>query len=138
MKRGYDANQVKPIASWNKSGLLCYPVIIPQPLSERSIMSKITEQDVAYVASLAQLRLDADATTRLVREMSDILAYMDTLNALDTDNIEPMMHALEMTNVFREDVTAPSLSREAALQNAPLDDGAYFVVPKILEGEDGS
>lgn len=101
-------------------------------------MSKITEQDVAYVASLAQLRLDADATTRLVREMSDILAYMDTLNALDTDNIEPMMHALEMTNVFREDVTAPSLSREAALQNAPLDDGAYFVVPKILEGEDGS
>lgn len=101
-------------------------------------MSKITERDVAYVASLAQLRLDAAATARLAREMGDILSYMDTLNALDTDAVEPMMHALEMTNVFREDESGPSLSREEALKNAPVDDGAYFLVPRILEGEDGS
>ena len=101
-------------------------------------MSKITESDVLYVASLAQLRLDDAARARLVKEMGDILAYMDTLNGLDTDGVEPMMHALDMTNVFREDVVEPSLSREAALKNAPLDDGSYFIVPKILEGEDAS
>ena len=101
-------------------------------------MSKITEQDVAYVASLAQLRLDDAAVERLVREMGDILTYMDTLNALDTENVEPMMHALAMTNVFREDEVGSSLLREEALKNAPVDDGEYFLTPRILEGEDGS
>ena len=101
-------------------------------------MSKITERDVAYVASLAQLRLDDAAVERLVREMGDILTYMDTLNALDTENVEPMMHALAMTNVFREDEVGSSLPREEALKNAPVDDGEYFLTPRILEGEDGS
>ncbi len=101
-------------------------------------MSKITESDVSYVASLAQLQLDDATRARLVKEMGDILSYMDALNALDTEGVEPMMHALPMTNVFREDEVTPSLPREAALKNAPLDDGAHFIVPKILEGEDAS
>lgn len=101
-------------------------------------MEKITKQDVAYVAGLAQLRLDDAAQERLVKEMGDILAYMDKLNSLDTKGVEPMMHALEMTNVFREDVVGTSLPREEALKNAPVDNGAYFIVPKILEGEDGA
>lgn len=101
-------------------------------------MSKITKEDVAYVAALAQLRLDDAAQERLVREMGDILSYMDTLNALDTTDVEPMMHALEMTNVLREDVPGAPLLREEALKNAPVDNGAYFIVPKILEGEDGA
>lgn len=98
-------------------------------------MSKITEADVSYVAALAQLRLDDAARTRLVKEMGDILAYMDTLNALDTEGVEPMMHALEMTNVFREDEVGASLEHTAALKNAPVDDGSFFLVPKILDGE---
>ncbi len=98
-------------------------------------MSKITKQDVEYVAGLAQLRLDEAAKERLVREMGDILAYMDQLNELDTSNVEPMMHAMEMTNVFRQDVVKPSLPREEALMNAPVHDGEYFIVPRILEGD---
>jgi len=98
-------------------------------------MSKITKQDVEYVAGLAQLRLDEAAKERLVREMGDILAYMDQLNELDTSNVEPMMHAMEMTNVFRQDVVEPSLPREEALKNAPVHDGEYFIVPRILEGD---
>ncbi len=101
-------------------------------------MSKITEEDVSYVAALAQLQLDDAARARLVKEMGDILSYMDALNALNTDGVEPMMHALEMTNVFREDVVGVSLTREEALKNAPVDDGSYFMVPKILDGEDAS
>ena len=97
-------------------------------------MAKITQKDVEYVAALAQLALDDVTKERLVGEMGDILGYMDKLNELNTDTIEPMMHAQEMTNVYRDDEVKPSLSREEALRNAPQTDGEYFLVPKILEG----
>jgi aspartyl-tRNA(Asn)/glutamyl-tRNA(Gln) amidotransferase subunit C len=100
-------------------------------------MSKISLQDVEYVAGLAQLDLDDAAKARMAQEMSDILTYMDTLNSLNTDGVEPMMHAMPMTNVFRDDVVAPSLPRELALRGAPVHDDEYFVVPKILDVEGG-
>ena len=98
-------------------------------------MGKITREDVAYVASLAQLSLTPDVQDRLVKEMGDILQYMDKLNELDTAGIEPTMHAMTMTNVFRDDVVGPSLDRDQALMNAPKTDGEYFLVPKILDTE---
>lgn len=98
-------------------------------------MSKITLEDVEHVASLAQLTLDDDAKQRLLKEMGEILAYVDKLNELDTDGIEPMMHVLDISNVYREDVVTGSLDREAALRNAPKTDGAYFLVPRILDTE---
>ena len=98
-------------------------------------MAKITLKDVEYVASLAQLSLDEEAKQRLLREMGDVLAYVDKLNELDTDGIEPMMHVLDISNVYREDVVTGSLDHDAALKNAPKTDGAYFLVPRILEPE---
>ena len=98
-------------------------------------MAKITKQDVEYVAALAQLDLDEATKERLVVELGDILSYMDKLNELDTDGVEPMMQVLEMTNVYREDEVRPSLDRETALKNAPKTDGEYFLVPKILDVE---
>ncbi|MCH8204457.1 MAG: Asp-tRNA(Asn)/Glu-tRNA(Gln) amidotransferase subunit GatC, partial [Candidatus Hydrogenedentes bacterium] len=92
-------------------------------------MAKITLKDVEYVASLAQLSLDDEAKQRLLKEMGDVLAYVDKLNELDTDGIEPMMHVLDISNVYREDVVTGSLDREAALRNAPKTDRAYFLVP---------
>jgi aspartyl-tRNA(Asn)/glutamyl-tRNA(Gln) amidotransferase subunit C len=97
-------------------------------------VAKITEKDVEYVAGLAQLELDEATKERLVGEMGEILGHMDKLNELNTDDIEPMMHAQEMTNVYRDDDVAPSLDRDDALRNAPNTDGEYFLVPKILEG----
>ena len=70
---------------------------------------------------------------RLAGEMGEILGYMDKLNELNTDDIDPMMHAQEMTNVYRDDEVKPSLEREEALRNAPRTDGEYFLVPRILE-----
>lgn len=99
-------------------------------------MSKITRQDVEYVAGLSQLELDEPTAERLVHEMGNILAYMDKLNELDTSAVEPMMHGMEMTNVFRPDVVGESLPREIALRTAPLQDDEYFLVPKILETGD--
>jgi aspartyl-tRNA(Asn)/glutamyl-tRNA(Gln) amidotransferase subunit C len=98
-------------------------------------MAKITKEDVEYVAGLAQLTLDEETKERLVNEMGEILGYMDKLNELDTSNIEPMMHALEMSNVYRQDEVKESLDRDEALKNAPKTDGEYFLVPKILEQE---
>lgn len=99
-------------------------------------MSKITLEDVEYVAQLAQLALDDATKDRLLHEMTQILGYIDKLSELDTEGVEPMMHAMEMTNVFREDELGPSLPREAALQLAPDHDGEYFLVPKILDTDD--
>jgi len=99
-------------------------------------MSKITRDAVEKVAELAQLRLNDEAKDRLVREMGDMIGYMDKLDELDTDGIEPMMYALDMSNVFREDVVEPGLTREEALKNAPSHDGEYFVVPLILETDE--
>lgn len=98
-------------------------------------MSKITTEDVEYVAGLAQLILDDDSKERLVHEMGDILNYMDTLNELDTDDIEPMMHVLDLANVYREDVVTESLSHEEVFKNAPKHEGDYFLVPRILDTE---
>ena len=98
-------------------------------------MAKITLEDVEYVASLAQLTLDEEAKQRLLREMGDLLAYVDKLNELDTDDVEPMMHVLDISNVYREDIVTGSLDHEAALKNAPKTDGSYFLVPRILDTE---
>lgn len=98
-------------------------------------MPKLTVKDVEYVAELAHLTLDGATKERLAQELGSILEYMDKLNELDTSQVEPMMHALEMTNVFRCDEVQPSLSRDVALQNAPKTDGEYFLVPKILDTE---
>ena len=98
-------------------------------------MATITKANVEYIAGLAQLTVDDAAKERLVHELGDILAYMEKLNELDTSNVEPMMHALKMTNVFREDEVRPSLDRDTALMNAPKTDGEYFLVPRILDTE---
>lgn len=98
-------------------------------------MAKITLEDVRYVANLAQLSLDPETEERLVREMGDILSYMDKLNELNTDGVEPMMHVMEVSNVFRDDEVGVSLDRDTALMNAPNSDGEYFVVPRILDLE---
>ena len=98
-------------------------------------MPKITRDDVEHVAALAQLSPDEATKDRLLEQMNDILAYMDKLNELDTSKVEPTMHAMPMTNVFRDDVLGASLEREQALKNAPKTDGEYFLVPRILDVE---
>jgi aspartyl-tRNA(Asn)/glutamyl-tRNA(Gln) amidotransferase subunit C len=98
-------------------------------------MSGISREDVEYVAALARLDPDDATKDRLARELGDILGYVAKLNELDTGDVEPMMHALEMFNVFREDNPGASMPRELALRNAPADDGEYFLVPRILDTE---
>jgi len=84
------------------------------------------------VALLARLELSESEEERMTGQMNGILGYMDKLNELDTENVEPTTHAIQLQNVFRPDVVKRSLDRKNSLANAPETDGANFVVPKVL------
>lgn len=94
---------------------------------------KITGKEVRYVADLARLELSAEEVEQFTSQLNGILEYMEQLDELDTDQVEPMAHVLPLKNVLRDDVAAPSLGREATLANAPEADKGHFVVPKIIE-----
>ena len=93
----------------------------------------LNRNDVAKVAHLARLRLSEEELDRMTARLGAILGYVERLAEVDTEGIEPMAHAVERTNVFREDVETSMLPREAALANAPKTDGQYFLVPQILD-----
>jgi aspartyl-tRNA(Asn)/glutamyl-tRNA(Gln) amidotransferase subunit C len=108
---------------------------------------KITDQDVAYVADLANLELTEQERRRMVRDLNSILDYIDRLNELDTTNVPPMAQTLpdntgsdkasgaraSHQGGLREDELLPCLSHEDAVKNAPDTDGNFFKVPKVIE-----
>lgn len=89
---------------------------------------------VQKVAGLARLQLTDAEMEMFSQQLGGILDYVAMLDELDTSAVEPMVHAIELTNVLRDDVLVPSLPRAEGLQNAPKQDGRYFLVPAILEG----
>ncbi len=93
----------------------------------------ISEDTIEYVAALAKLKLEEDQKDKAIEDLNRILAYIDTMNELDTDGIEPMSHAFEVKNVFREDVVTNEEETEALLANAPVKKDGCFVVPKTVE-----
>ena len=94
---------------------------------------QLTPADVRKVASLARLKVSDAEVVSLTTDLTAILGYVDVLNEVDTTNIEPMVHAVELSNVLRADTVLESLSRAAALSNAPRSDGECFLVPAIIE-----
>lgn len=97
---------------------------------------KITEQEVRYVADLANLKLSGEEIGRLSKDLDEILTHIDTLNELDTSNVQPMTQVLYdavENSTLREDRERPTLGNEAALANAPLAGAGYFKVPKVIE-----
>ncbi|HVJ68849.1 MAG TPA: Asp-tRNA(Asn)/Glu-tRNA(Gln) amidotransferase subunit GatC [Caulifigura sp.] len=95
--------------------------------------NQLPPETVRRVARLSRLKLNEAEVTRLSDELSQVLHYVDQLNEVNVTGVEPMAHAIEMTNVFRPDEPRPSLTREQALANAPKSDGKYFLVPPILD-----
>ena len=92
----------------------------------------VTLKDVEYVSALSHLRFSDEEQAQLVDQMNAILTYMEKLNTLDTTDVSPTSHVLNLKNVFREDVVEGSLTQEEALQNAPAADKGHFTVPKVL------
>ncbi len=97
---------------------------------------KITRKDVEYVAALAHLELGPEEVERMQRDLDSILGYVDQLNELDTQNVEPMAQVLTETRpdvALREDTHRAGLPRDEALAAAPDADGVYVKVPKVIE-----
>mgnify|MGYP001183911310 CR=1 FL=1 len=94
---------------------------------------KITREEVQHVAVLARLDLAADEQKQLVGQLNRILEYMDKLNEVDTDTVEPLSHAVNVVNVLRPDKAVNQPQTEGMLQNAPARDGDFLSVPKIIE-----
>ncbi len=92
----------------------------------------LTRRDVEKVALLARLQLSPAELDILTGQLAQIVGYVAQLSELNTDGVSPMAHAVEVTNVFRDDVACPSLPREQALANAPHHDGTCFLVPAVL------
>jgi aspartyl-tRNA(Asn)/glutamyl-tRNA(Gln) amidotransferase subunit C len=94
--------------------------------------TQLTREEAAKVALLARLKLSEAEQERLTTQLTQVLGYVDILDEVSTENVEPMAHAVELQNVFRPDEVTPSLAREDALSNAPKTDGRSFLVPPIL------
>jgi aspartyl-tRNA(Asn)/glutamyl-tRNA(Gln) amidotransferase subunit C len=103
---------------------------------------QVSEKDVAYVAGLANLELTSEERARMVRDLNSILQYVDCLSELDTSAVQPMAQILldaeggPHNDAMRDDIREglrKSLPHEEAVANAPLTDGTFFKVPKVIE-----
>ena len=94
---------------------------------------EITMDLISYLEKLGRIRLTDEEKEKAIIDLSSILGYIDKLNELDTDSVEPLSHAFPIANVFREDVVTNSDRRDAILSNAPAQKDGSFKVPKTVE-----
>jgi aspartyl-tRNA(Asn)/glutamyl-tRNA(Gln) amidotransferase subunit C len=94
---------------------------------------KVDEKEVEYVAMLARIELSEEEKALYSEQLSTILDFFDRLREVDTENVPPTSHVLELVNAYRPDQVRPSLGVEAVLQNAPDRANRFFRVPKILD-----
>lgn len=90
------------------------------------------EIDIAKVAKLARLALSDEELSEYGSQLEDILEHAERVSALPTEGVAPTSHPLPMTNAFRPDEVRPSLDRDEVLEQAPLREGEFFRVPRIL------
>ncbi len=93
----------------------------------------VSKEDVKHIAELAKLKIKDSELDEYVNHLNKILEYVDKLNELDTDKVEPLAYPVEGNNVFREDIVKQSVSTEEALKNSPQRDDKFFKVPKVIE-----
>ena len=91
------------------------------------------EFDINKIADLARLNLKPDEKQKLAQDLGAILDYVKKLDALDTKQVEPTSHVLNMENVFRVDEVKSSNAAEKALEHAPKTEGRFFKVPKVVQ-----
>lgn len=93
----------------------------------------ITDETIKYVSALAKLELSREEKEKAKVDLGSILNYMDTMNELDTSDVEPMSHAFGVKNVFRDDVVDNEDDRDNLLSNAPVKKDGCLIVPKTVE-----
>ena len=94
---------------------------------------QLTTTDVRHVAELAKLQLDDAEVEQYTSQLSAILEYIESLQEVDTSGVPPTPYVLSLENVMREDESAPSLTNETVLSNAPDSDEGFFRVRAFFE-----
>nr|MDO8080604.1 Asp-tRNA(Asn)/Glu-tRNA(Gln) amidotransferase subunit GatC [Candidatus Freyarchaeota archaeon] len=92
----------------------------------------ISKKQVEHVAWLARIELTEDEKEAFTKQLNEILDYFKKIDEIDTSNIKPTFHVLDLVNVLRDDKIEPSLSKEDALKNAPQKEDSFIKAPKIL------
>lgn len=94
---------------------------------------KIDIKTVDEIAHLARLEFNEEAKGEILNDMNRMLAFVDKLNELNTDNVEPLIYMTEERSVLREDEAKQTVTQQEALKNAPKKDSDYFKVPKVID-----
>ena len=93
---------------------------------------EVNDAMIENLASLARLHFNDEEKREIKSDLQRMIAFIDKLNELNTDGIEPVLHMTDQTNAFREDEIQGSITREEGLKNAPATDGVFFKVPKVI------
>jgi aspartyl-tRNA(Asn)/glutamyl-tRNA(Gln) amidotransferase subunit C len=94
---------------------------------------KIDQEALRKIAHLARLEVKPEEETVLLESMDNVLSWMEQLNEINTEGVEPLTHMMDEVNNWRSDASSNNLSRAGALANAPSQDGVYIKVPKVIE-----
>lgn len=94
---------------------------------------KVDDAVVAKMAKLSKLEFEGERLEAIKADLNRMIDFVDKLNELDTENVEPLIHMTHEVNVLREDKVAHEVSHEDALKNGPDTDSDYFRVPKVLK-----
>ena len=94
---------------------------------------KIDTKVVDELAHLARLSYEKEAKEEIVTELNKIIAFVEKLNEINTDGIEPLIYMVDETNITRKDIMKQVISQDEGLKNAPKKDSDYFRVPKVIE-----
>ena len=93
----------------------------------------ITKKDVDYIARLAKLKFSEEEKERFTSQLAKIVGYIQKLNELNTEGVEPTAHVLPLKNVTRPDEVRPSLDRAVILELAPRSGEGFIKVPQVIE-----
>ncbi len=94
---------------------------------------EVNDALVDHLANLSRLTFEPEEKEGIRVDLQKMISFIEKLNELDTTGIEPLMFMSDEVNVLREDVVQGSISRQEALLNAPLTDGQFFKVPKVIK-----
>ena len=94
---------------------------------------KINQKVISKLASLSKLKFNEDEMKLISNDLSKMLEFINQLQDLDTEGIDPLIHVNEEINNWREDQVQGMISQEEALSNSPVKDGTYFKLPKVLD-----
>ena len=93
----------------------------------------INQNVISKLARLSKLKFNEDEMKLISNDLSKMLDFINQLQDLDTEGIDPLIHVNEEINNWREDKVQGMISQEEALSNSPVKDGTYFKLPKVLD-----